>query len=287
MQIASTTSPNRLFSRWLPCFTLAAWSAVLLHFYLSGRIVQFLAPPFRPGVLITGVLLAGMALLFLFRPAAADCCVEEECGHPLSRGGGGRLLTFGVLLLPILCTAFFSRDAFDRKLIENRGYADITSLPFRPEGTGLKPLELPLPTKEGSIPTPEVAAPPADYLQRTAEGYIVAEVLDLLYAAQDSALRKDFEDKTVQLVGQLMPDKTSAEQSNRFKAVRMFMTCCAADARPVATLVESTPMPDLPEMTWVKITGKATFPLENGRRTAVLKADKVEKAEPPDETMLF
>jgi uncharacterized membrane protein YcgQ (UPF0703/DUF1980 family) len=135
----------------------------------------------------------------------------------------------------------------------------------------------------------KAAAPSAanDYLQRTPEGHIVAEVLDLLYAAQDNVLRKDFEGQTVELIGQLMPDATNNAKGNRFKAVRMFMTCCAADARPVATLVESAQPPSLPEMTWIKITGTATFPVENGRRTAVLKANRVEKTEPPAETMLY
>ena len=84
-----------------------------------------------------------------------------------------------------------------------------------------------------------------------------------------------------------MPDTANNAGGKRFKAVRMFMTCCAADARPVATLVECETLPNLPEMTWVKVTGTATFPIENGRRIAVLKAERVEKSSPPDETMLF
>ena len=76
----------------------------------------------------------------------------------------------------------------------------------------------------------------------------MAEVLDLLYAAQDINLRKDFEGKTVQLIGQLMPDTADNAKGSRFKAVRMFMTCCAADARPVAALVESNQAPNIPEM---------------------------------------
>jgi hypothetical protein len=40
-------------------------------------------------------------------------------------------------------------------------------------------------------------------------------------------------------------------------------------------------------MTWIKITGTATFPIENGRRISVLKAERVEKTDPPEETMLF
>ena len=106
-------------------------------------------------------------------------------------------------------------------------------------------------------------------------------------AAQDNALRKDFEGKPVELIGQLMPDATNNASGKRLKAVRMFMTCCAADARPVAVLAESETKPGLPEMSWIKITGTATFPVENGRRIAVLKADKVEKCNPPEETMLY
>jgi uncharacterized membrane protein YcgQ (UPF0703/DUF1980 family) len=173
---------------------------------------------------------------------------------------------------------------------------DGSSLPGRPRAGVKQPAVAPSPPRE-SAPAPAVTSAPGkaaeekpipDYIQRTPEGYIVVEVLDLLYAAQDGALRKDFEGRTVELVGQLMPDKTSREGGGkRFKAVRMFMTCCAADARPVATLVEAESLPELPEMTWVKIVGTSTFPLEKGRRTAVLKADTVKKTEPPEEMMLY
>jgi uncharacterized membrane protein YcgQ (UPF0703/DUF1980 family) len=84
-----------------------------------------------------------------------------------------------------------------------------------------------------------------------------------------------------------MPDASNNASGKRFKAVRMFMTCCAADARPVATLFEIETKPELPEMTWIKVTGTATFPIENGRRIAVLKAERVEKCEPPAESMLY
>jgi uncharacterized membrane protein YcgQ (UPF0703/DUF1980 family) len=101
-------------------------------------------------------------------------------------------------------------------------------------------------------------------------------------------LRKDFEGRKVQLIGQLMPDQTTAESgAKRFKTVRMFMTCCAADARPVATLVEAKALPDLPEMTWIKVSGTSTFPMEKGRRTAVLLAERVETTDPPEEAMLY
>ena len=273
---------NKLFSRWLPCATLAAWSSVLLYFYFSGRINAFLIPAFRPYVLLAGLVLGAMAALFVFQPADAECCSSDACGHPMSRLATGKILTFLVLLLPVTVAAYFSPDAFGKAAIENRGIiTDASALGAAPNRDAIsQPVESPVPTQNG-VPSP------GEYLQRTPEGHIIAEVLDLLYAAQDTMLRGDFEGKTVELVGQLMPDKSSEAGGKRFKAVRMFMTCCAADARPVATLVEADKLPNVPEMTWVKITGTATFPTENGRRTALLKATKVEKSSPPDESMLY
>jgi uncharacterized repeat protein (TIGR03943 family) len=289
---ASPAMTNKLFTRWLPCATLAAWSSVLLYFYFSGRITAFLIPTFRPYVLIAGVVLAAMAAMFLFQSADAQCCAESECGHPMSRLAAGKVLTFLILLLPITVSAYFSPDGFGKAAIENRGIImDASALGLAPTREAVsKPVESPLPTNAESTPPGAATEQPSpgDYLQRTPEGHIVAEVLDLLYAAQDTTLRGDFEGKTVELIGQLMPDKTTeGGAGNRFKAVRMFMTCCAADARPVATLVEADPMPDFPEMTWIKITGTATFPTENGRRTAVLKATKIDKSDPPEESMLY
>ena len=152
--------------------------------------------------------------------------------------------------------------------------------------TPAEPVAVATTNSNSSTTTGEVAIP--EYLQKTPEGFVIVEVLDMLYAVQDSQLRKDFEGRTVQLIAQMMPQKAApGGAENRFKAVRMFMTCCAADARPVATLVETSPLPELPEMTWVRIVGKATFPVENGKRVAIIQATSVQQTKPPEESMLF
>ena len=298
---------NKLFTRWLPCATLATWSAILIGFYVTGHVRVFLAPEFRIGVLVAGLVMAAMALVFLIFPADASCCSSANCGHSLSRLTSGKVLTFLILLLPITTAAMFSPESFSSNVIKNRGViTDASALAGRTRSGPPAAVELPLPTNDPTPPAadatatasapqaPAATAPtsqqtpaPADYLQRAADGTILVEVLDLLYAAQDNALRKDFEGKAVQLIGQLMPETANNANGRRFKAVRMFMTCCAADARPVATLVEAETKPPMPEMAWVKITGTSTFPIENGRRIAVLKADKVEATKPPDESMLY
>lgn len=312
---------KNLFSRWLPCATLAAWSAILLYFakapsgafwkafaththLFSGRVDFLLTAPFRPWVLVAALVLLAMALAFVFFPADAECCSTAECGHALSRYSAGKWLTFLVLIVPVSVAAFFTPNSYSKTAIENRGIDTDGASLGRPKklavapAAKVAPVDLPLPTKDGSAAvsgspapaTPDTglaSKPITDYLKRTPEGYIEAEVLDMLYASQDATLRKDFEGKTVVLIAQLMPDSSKETTAPRFKAVRMFMTCCAADARPVATLVEAEKLPDLPEMTWVKIVGKASFPIEKGRRTSVLKATEVTKVDPPVESMLY
>ena len=316
-------SMQSLFARWLPAATLATWSAVLLFFHFSMRMNAMLAPEFRTYAFIAAIVLGVMALSFVAFKGDATCCSSGECGHGLSRLATGKLITFFILLVPIVVAARYTPgegSTFSKSYVENRGTETLWSsslkraagmpaadkgaaattleqipnaVPLAADGTSAvrKPADLTLPAKDGS-PPPAAAAPApesktADYLVRTPDGTIVAEVLDLLYAAQDNLLRKDFEGQRVELIGQYMPDSSNNAGGNRFKAVRMFMTCCAADARPVATLAEAEKLPAFPEMTWVKITGTATFPVEKGRRISVLHAEKIEKAEPPAEAMIY
>jgi uncharacterized repeat protein (TIGR03943 family) len=297
-----------LFTRWIPSATLAVWSAVLLSTYFTGRVAAFLHPSFRPGVLVAGLGLALLALFVASRNTPPECCADATCTHPLSRSRAGRWLSFLILVLPVSIAAWLSPESFSKQAFEQRGITTDASV----LGERRSPTTQPSPASDAetvasvapaqSTPEPEKTAEnsetkPADktpapgavpeYLQRTPEGYIVAEVLDMLYSVQDSQLRKDFDGATVQLIAQIMPEKAVEGRAPRFKAVRMFMTCCAADARPVATLVEVPSLPEIPEMTWVKIIGKATFPVEGGKRTAVIQATSVQQTKPPEESMLY
>ena len=117
-----------LFSRWLPCATLATWSAVLLGVFISGRVRDLLAPEFRIGVLLAGVVMGLMALAFLLFPADASCCSAAECGHALSRLASGKVLTFLILLLPISAAAMFSPQGYSANVMKNRGVITDASL---------------------------------------------------------------------------------------------------------------------------------------------------------------
>ena len=285
---------SALATRWLPAGTLLLWSTVLLTTHFSGKAAGMLHPMFRPGVITAGIALALIASIIALFPRKDGCCSDLECSHTLSRSTFGRTLSLLVLALPISVTAVISPGSFSAKLVANRGtLTDATSLGKSSRaGASQSPAPDPDASSDPSSASTQTSdalneSPLPDYLKKTADGNVEIEVLDMLYAAQDQMLRKDFENRKIELVAQFMPDSSEAKHPNRFKAVRMFMTCCASDARPVATFVEMDPIPAMPEMTWVRIVGQATFPMENGKRQALIKGLKVEKTKPPEDTMLF
>lgn len=284
---------SNALSSLLPCLTLFAWAGLLIHFYVSGRLSAFLIPVFRPGVLVAGIVLLVLAIAALIAPDHSTCCDDDaDCGHPLGRRTSGRLLAFAVLLLPIAAAAALSTDGFSRTTMENRGIlVDAAGLGRESSGPSGRAYEPPLPTADGSgapLPADEDFIDPSEYLPRTPEGYVKAEVIDFLYAASEPELRQDFEGETVAIVGQYMPENRNGSGTGfRFKLVRMFMSCCAADARPVGVVVQSETRPPFPEMAWVRVVGRAEFPVVDGKSTAIVKARSVEESPPPEETMLY
>ncbi len=281
--------------RWLTLLTLSAWGFLLLYFFFSGRIVAFLHPFFRPMVVVAGFGLVALTIGYWWasrgEKSSHDCCGHDHDHGCLPHTGEshlGRVAAFFILLVPALTAAAFSPDAFGRSAILNRGIILDASMLKRsnPTATVDEDWALPLPGEDGEmldLPGEEMM----DYLPRTPEGYIKAEVVDLIFGAEDAVIRRDFEGKEVEVVGQIMAATEANPSGTRQKLVRMFMVCCAADARPVAVLVDGYTGEVPPEMTWVRVVGKATFPTEGGRRLVVVDSSHLEPTEPPQETMLY
>jgi uncharacterized repeat protein (TIGR03943 family) len=142
-----------------------------------------------------------------------------------------------------------------------------------------------------------------DALKPNAAGCIKAEIVDLLYAAQEATTRKDFEGKKVELIGQLVPNKANAKAKSTlpagsFKLLRLVMVCCAADVMPVAMKIQAKlPPMALRDMQWLKVTGRVHYqprPKEDSdgidygdSPEPVIVADSIKKIEPPKEKYLY
>jgi uncharacterized repeat protein (TIGR03943 family) len=281
---------------------LAVWGVTLSYFCFSGRIDSYLHPSFHLGTALSGIVLVLLAIgMFFFGGDGCDCAAdgtllatpnglhrflpdEPLIDHTHRHGGltPGRLAGWIVLVVPLLVASAMSPSYFGATTVMNRGFVEaIDDLP------GFTPyVEPPLPTLDGSIGEGD-AVDLGSYLTRNDQGQIIAQTVDLLYAAAEPTMQKDFENKEIELVGQFMPARANNAAGDRFNLVRMFIMCCAADARPVAVTIQAAKPDDLPEMSWIKVTGKATFPVEGGRRIPVVVADSVTPTDPPAESFIY
>ncbi len=271
--------------RYVSAGVLMVWGVVISYFFFSGRVGSYLHPSFHTWTVASGIILVLMAGGILFLPQALDACPEEECLHTFGgKTWWGIALAGIILVVPLLVTTVVSPSQFGAALVMNRGMIDsIGDLP------GYIPYaEPPLPTEDGSQPAnPVETQPTASYLPLNEAGQIKAQSVDLLYAAQEPTMREDFENKEVELIGQFMPAKSNNPKGDRFNLVRMFVMCCAADSRPVAVTVQAPKTENFPEMSWIKVTGKATFPTEAGRMVPVVVADQVTATDPPEESFIY
>jgi len=113
-------------AKFLGPLALFEWGAILSYFYFSHRLVGFLHPSFRLPVLVTGFLLmlAAACLLFSEDESVAHLCDDESCDHTHAKLTLGGLLSFLVMLLPILLAAKISPDSYGAILVQNRGAAE-------------------------------------------------------------------------------------------------------------------------------------------------------------------
>jgi putative membrane protein len=256
--------------RFLCAGVLLVWGGVLVIFCFSGKVGSYLHPSFHVWTEVSGIVLVLMAIGMVVLPGGATGV------HSLS----GVALRTLVLVVPLLLAALVSDHQFGVALVANRGLTThIADLP------GYTPYaEPPLPGEENAPSETQAAE---DFLPRTEDGAIKAQSVDLLYAAQEPSMRKDFEDQEVELIGQFMPARSNNAAGDRFNLVRMFVMCCASDARPVAVTIQTQKPESLPEMSWIKVKGRATFPVEAGRRVPVVLASSVTPTEPPPESFIY
>lgn len=218
---------------------------------------------------------------------------HESCGHdheqeeiPAGHSHGDGSVSFssflfktGMLIVPLMVILLGQGNRFTLSTVRNRGVVDnLQNLPSARASTESKASKADDAVQSGSAST----NPPS-----ISGGSMPIQVIDLLYAVQMPSYREEFEGKEVELIGQYVPMTTGNPKGDRFQAIRMFITCCAADAKPVGVTIQYPKTVKISEMGWLKITGKPVFPIESGRRTAILEATKVEECPAPDEPFVY
>ena len=213
---------------------------------------------------------------------------ESEVSHEHHHGDHGNrgvnpslIFKTILLLLPLYIIVLGHANHYTLSTIQNRGVVqDIKNLPGAKKSAPL--VQTPAVNASSSNAENSSETLPVD-----ASGSMPIQVIDLLYAVQMPSYREEFDGKQVELIGQFVPLTTGNPKGDRFQAIRLFITCCAADAKPVGVTVQYDKPLKASEMSWVKITGTPTFPLEGGHRTAILVASKVEQCPAPSEPFVY
>lgn len=119
---------------------------------------------------------------------------------------------------------------------------------------------------------------------QNAEGDFQLEVPQIFYTAGDFELMEVMEGIPIETSAQLMEETLNNPNGHRLKAFRLFIECCAADARPLSIPIDfgATP-PPYTEMGWYNIYGTLHYVEEEGEIIPVLRVQKlVETVEPND-----
>lgn len=256
---------------------LLLWGGMLVYFWASGRSQNYLHPFFLPGIPAAGFLLLGLGMLTLFWIHPEECCEDPGCPRP-AHSTLSRAFRWIVLVIPFPAAALISPGQFGASTVLNRGLVhDVSMLP------GLDALRPQPGTPGASDPSMD----PSAYLQKTPEGRILAETIDLLFAANEEGIRGDFEGREIEIIGQFLPETLKNPDGDRFNLLRIFIMCCAADGRPVAVTVRAPAIPELEKMQWLRVRGRALFPIEGGRRIPLIEAESVEPVEAPSQPFLY
>ena len=272
------------FDRYLSVAVLTVWGGMLSYFVLSGRLASYLHPSFHLLTALSAVILLLLAGGLLFVPGVEELCCEPNCEHAHSRKSPRRsILAAVVLVVPLSAASIASPDQYGAAMVVNRGLIEETNkLPGYIPNAAPRLRDLP----DGQAPTVSGNADES-YLKINQAGQIETETVDLIFAAEEPSMRADFEGKQINAIGQFMPARDNNPKVVRFNLVRMFMMCCAADARPMAVAVQTDQPPGVPEMSWVSVVGKASFPVESGRNVPLILAETVTVCDPPEETLIY
>ncbi len=307
---------DRKFFFFVGATVLILWGAVMLYLYASGRVVHYLTEDggFRMQCLLGGIALCILGLFNLFMGSrslteAHDC---GDCGHDHDHdhdhGHGhqddgstlSKMVAFGLLAVPLTAAAVYSPDHYSDTFLTNKLNASSFSgtVPLPPGQSALQA------RKDGPAEASTAPAPGAEpgkgndfskkdldkLVEKSAEGNYALQIIELFYSAGDSQVNRVLEGEPIETIGQVVEDPAAKGNPRRMKVFRLFVQCCAADARPIAIPVEydgPDPAPAYSAMGWYKLIGTVEYRETSGVKNAIIKLKELRKEAPPKNRNMF
>jgi len=123
---------------------------------------------------------------------------------------------------------------------------------------------------------------------QNSEGKFLLDVPQLFYTAGDEELMAVMEGIPVETIAQVMPETINNPDGTRLRIFRLFIECCAADARPLSIPIEfGKDPPSYEEMGWVKVIGKMHYNEEGDEIVPVINVETMEPTAEPVDMMMY
>lgn len=257
------------------CFSLGAitWGIVAVYFYATRRIAEYLTGNFQIYCLIGGLALCVLGLFNLFtaRDHGADCGHDhgdgEGCGHDHEESDLNPFFGLMMMVAPLLFCSFTTTDSFSIAALQRKGLNDAPP-PMRSFFSGpLPPYTL-------------------EYLEKTKskteDGFFKMQLMEIYFGGSDDSMREVLDGLEVYVEGRVVPETVRNPNGSRLKLYRLFMTCCAADSRPIPAILEFGKEPPVfGANEWYAVKGVLRYLPEGGAMFPVINVESFEKGVAP------
>ncbi len=282
---------------------LLAWAGAFAYFYFSGRVASYLAPEFRIYTLLSAVGLAFLAAINFWKIRSSECgCSHDHHDHEHDHDHreqtfAERAFAVTILIVSLMGTTALSNSQFSKDYVLKWGRieSEMKRLQLQKEGFTSKPQTTASGETKGSTQG-EVSSGEEFTLDdlkalipQSDAGDFLLDLPQIFYSSGDLELMKVMEGIPVETTAQLIPtEEDDPSFDHRLMAFRLFIECCAADARPVSLPLDfADALPGYEEMGWYKVYGKLHFFGEDQGYLPSLQVERIEETIEPESALMF
>lgn len=261
------------------------WGGLLVYFYSSSRVKNYLDLSFHHFIMIGGLGMIVLGLYSLICPREQSChqdhssCGhdhhdhdhqgnhhhddEHQCDHHHDEGHGP-FVTILLTVIPLTVAMTYSKDSLSNVGLSKKGLYESPNL--------MAQAELPPFTREDLEKN----------YSKNAQGEFQLSLISAYYAAGDREIQDIFDGLPVEFEGRIAPEKVNNESGKRLRIFREIITCCAADLQVVGVSLEFPDESERPALdSWVRAGGTLTFERVGENVVPLLKIREVVPAEEP------
>ncbi len=252
----------KFFEQMIYSIAVLAWGGILVFFYQSGLLDNYLDDKFHIYVLVGGMtaLVLGVFNVCTMETKAADCCDHDHGSdmHPL--------MALVLLIGPLVLALLVSKHGFSEKHELALSDKDVDASTFN--FADIPPF---------TLETLENTRSKSD------DGAFQLNLLELFFSAGDVEQEKVMSGLYVETEGKFRDEPNRNPEGNRMRMYRLFMTCCAADTKAIPLSIEfDGELPDMAHNSWVRVAGVMTYERLDGVVYPVLKVKSVKSIPVPE-----